>query len=102
MEMDSDPAARDVSAGPAMDGDGTPAAFVAGMVLGAVVGAGIALLLAPDAGPRTRRKVGRRMRSLGDRAREELDDATRDQRRRMKRRRRKLERQIREAVSDRF
>jgi gas vesicle protein len=107
MQMDSDPALQDTPEGAAdLDGDGSPAAFVAGVVLGALLGAGIALMLAPDAGPRTRRKVGRRMRSLGDRALEELDDATREQRRNLRRevgrRRKRLERRWRDSVSDRF
>ena len=89
-----------------LEADAGAGGFVAGVVLGALLGAGIALFLAPDSGPRTRRKVGRRVRSLSDRAVEELDDATRSQRRRLRRdvgrKRKRLERRFRDAISDRF
>lgn len=39
---------------------------VLGFVFGAVVGAGVALLLAPALGQDTRRKIGDTARSLGD------------------------------------
>lgn len=84
----------------------SPGAFIAGMVLGAVLGAGVALMLAPEPGTRTRRRLGRRVRSLGDRAREEFDDATREPRRKLRRDvgrgRKRLKRRFRDAVSDRF
>jgi len=35
-----------------------------GMVIGAVIGAGVAILVAPDSGSGTRRKISRRMRKL--------------------------------------
>jgi len=35
-----------------------------GMIIGAVLGAGIALLVAPEAGWETRRRIGRRARSI--------------------------------------
>ena len=45
--------------------------FVTGLIVGAMVGAGIALLAAPNTGKRTRRKMLRRVmhtgRSAGDR-----------------------------------
>jgi gas vesicle protein len=43
-----------------------------GFVLGAVVGAGIALLLAPAPGTETRRRLGQTARRLGDNARETM------------------------------
>jgi YtxH-like protein len=45
---------------------------VAGFVLGALVGAGIALLLAPATGGETRRKIGETARKLKDAAGERL------------------------------
>ena len=40
-------------------------AAVAGMLLGAVIGAGVALLLAPATGPDSRRKLGATVRRWG-------------------------------------
>jgi gas vesicle protein len=104
METDRTPESEALDAG--LEGSGSPGAFIAGVVLGAFLGAGVALLLAPDSGPRTRRRLGRGVRSFGDRAIEELDDATREQRRRLRReagrKRKRLERRFRDAVSDRF
>lgn len=107
MQMDNDLDAQESPSGiMPLEGDGSPAAFVAGIAIGALLGAGIALMLAPDAGPRTRKKVGRRVRSMSDRALEELEEATREQRRSLRRgvgrKRKRLERRFRDAVSDRF
>jgi gas vesicle protein len=44
------------------NGGMSPRGFAAGLLLGAVLGAGIALLLAPDRGSRTRRELTRRLR----------------------------------------
>lgn len=110
MDMETDRGLRDDEpAGGArmeMDEEGSTGAFVAGVVLGALLGAGVALMLAPESGPRTRRRLGRGVRAFGDRAVEELDDVTRAQRRRLRRdvgkRRKRLERRLRDALSDRF
>jgi gas vesicle protein len=62
---------------------------VAGILIGAVVGAGLALLLAPDRGEKTRGRLRRRMHSLREDAREGIDRAgslTREELRRGKRR----------------
>lgn len=56
--------------------------FITGAVAGALLGAGIALLLAPRSGARTRRRIARRAEDLGDTARERLEDAADDVRRR--------------------
>ena len=62
------------------DNDGQVLNFVSGLVLGAVIGAGIALLMAPDKGSRTRRKLARtasRMKSgAGDKWEELAEDVT--------------------------
>jgi gas vesicle protein len=42
--------------------------FAAGLVVGALLGAGLALLLAPDRGSRTRRSLSRRLRRLREEA----------------------------------
>jgi hypothetical protein len=61
--------------------------FIAGVMLGAVVGAGIALLFAPARGDRLRRRLGKSGRALRERARDELEDAARRARREIARRR---------------
>ena len=48
--------------------------FVTGLLLGAVLGAGIALLTAPDSGHRTRRRLKRAAAGLKDTAAHRLDD----------------------------
>ena len=49
--------------------------IVAGLLIGALVGAGIALLVAPSSGEETRRLISRRARRLAADARERYDDA---------------------------
>lgn len=41
--------------------------FFAGLALGALLGAGVALLFAPDRGVNTRKRLGRQLRRLRDR-----------------------------------
>ena len=43
-------------------------------IIGAAVGAGIALLLAPDAGSETRRRVGKTMKRFGNQMNDRLGD----------------------------
>ena len=62
--------------------------FMAGLAVGALLGAGIALLYAPDRGTNTRRRLGRRIRRLRDQSGqsvEELKAALRKEMRRVKR-----------------
>lgn len=47
---------------------GMDSGVITGLLLGAVVGAGLALLLAPGPGDETRRRLGRTARRIGDRA----------------------------------
>jgi gas vesicle protein len=49
--------------------------FLAGLAIGALVGAGVALLFAPQSGPDTRRAVSRRAKHLAREARDRYDDA---------------------------
>ncbi len=81
--------------------------FVAGMVLGALIGAGIAMLVAPAEGSVLRKRLGRRARELGEQAREGLDEAAHRTRRQLARRRRRLQARLdrladeaRESISD--
>ena len=52
--------------------------FVSGFVLGAVLGAGIALLAAPGAGMRTRRRLRRVAGELRESAGDQWDDLAED------------------------
>lgn len=62
------------------DNDGQVLNFVSGVALGVVIGAGIALLTAPNKGVKTRRRLRRRASGLrsgaGDRWDEIADDVT--------------------------
>jgi gas vesicle protein len=68
----------------------TGAGFLAGMVFGVFLGAGIALLFAPDRGNRTRDRVRRRIRSLREDALEGIDQAGARTRKELRRRQRRL------------
>lgn len=46
-----------------------------GFVIGAAIGAGIALLLAPASGPETRKRLGQTARRLGSSMRDGMDSA---------------------------
>ena len=51
-----------------MEGAGTAGITLAGFLVGAVCGAGLALLLAPGPGGETRKKLGETARKLGSKA----------------------------------
>ena len=48
--------------------------FLAGLMLGAVIGAGVALMTAPHSGTRTRRKIKRVAGTLTEGAHDRFDD----------------------------
>ena len=84
------------TAGERSAGRGSATLFAAGVALGVVVGAGVALLVAPNSGYETRqaiarrgRRVSRRSRDAWDDLRDELRQAVRNKRRswRLKRQR---------------
>jgi len=56
-------------------GSGKARTFTAGLILGALVGAGLALLLAPQSGADTRRSLVRRARRLADDTRDRYEEA---------------------------
>lgn len=60
--------------------------FAAGLALGALVGAVAALLLAPERGEVTRRRLTRQFRDLRDDAADELREAGRSAKREFRRR----------------
>ncbi|MCG8468896.1 MAG: YtxH domain-containing protein [Gemmatimonadetes bacterium] len=65
-----------------MDDDARQAlSFLSGVALGALIGAGIALLVAPWSGRRTRRHIVRVAEDLSDGAGEGLDEARSEARR---------------------
>ncbi len=59
----------------------TAFSFVVGLALGALIGAGAALLMAPQSGRRTRRHIARTAEDWTETARDRLQDATEDVRR---------------------
>jgi hypothetical protein len=61
--------------------------FAAGVVFGALLGAGIALMFAPERGDRTRRRLGRRLARLREDTAEGLERAGERTRRELRRRR---------------
>jgi gas vesicle protein len=63
------------------DEDGGAVEFIAGIIVGGLIGAGTALLLAPRSGRHTRRRLRRAAEDLGDRAEEGLQRAADDVRR---------------------
>ncbi len=65
--------------------ESNPAVFAAGMAVGALLGAGVALLFAPRSGAETRHAIGRRGRVLSRRGHESWEDL-RDELRRARRR----------------
>ncbi|MEX2283651.1 MAG: YtxH domain-containing protein [Gemmatimonadota bacterium] len=64
--------------------------FVSGLIIGALVGAGIALMAAPTSGKRTRRKMLRRVLNARRAAGEHVDDWTADLRSAVRSGRRRL------------
>jgi gas vesicle protein len=68
--------------------------FMAGIVLGALAGAGVALLMAPERGAITRRRLKKFMGRMRHDAREKMDDWRDDVKAEMKRRRRQIREQI--------
>jgi gas vesicle protein len=56
------------------EGNGSAKTFTAGLLIGALVGAGVALLFAPQSGEETRRLIRRKAKHLADDARDRYDD----------------------------
>lgn len=52
--------------------------FISGLVLGAVIGAGVALLSAPESGRRTRRRITRAAGDVKETASDRWDDLSDD------------------------
>lgn len=63
--------------------DTNAVSFMSGLILGAVLGAGIALLTAPDSGNRTRRRIRRVATDAKESAGDQLEDFAEDVKRRV-------------------
>ena len=66
----------------------------AALLLGLVLGAGLALLFAPEQGQKTRGRLRKRMRSLGEEAREGIDKAGSRTRKELLRQQRRLRHEL--------
>jgi gas vesicle protein len=75
-----------------------PAGFAAGLIVGALLGASLALLFAPDRGDRTRRAVRQKLHDLRREAADGLEQAGRITRKDVLRRRRQLRAQVERAL----
>ena len=53
---------------------GTMQGLAIGLIAGAVIGAGLGLLYAPQAGKKTRKEIGERAEDLGDTVKERAED----------------------------
>jgi len=73
--------------------------FAVGVIFGAFLGAGIALLFAPERGDKTRRNIRHRLRTLRDEAGDQLERAGKRTGRELLRRRRRLEASLERAAS---
>jgi gas vesicle protein len=80
------------------DGRAAPVGFAAGLIVGALLGASIALLFAPDRGDRTRRAVRQKLHDLRREAADGLEQAGRITRKDVLRRRRRLRAQVERAL----
>lgn len=60
------------------DEDSSAISFLSGLFLGIAVGAGLALVLAPQSGQRTRRRLVRSVEDVADTATERWEDVTDD------------------------
>lgn len=72
--------------------------FAAGLILGAVLGAVVALLAAPQAGTRTRRDLGRKARRIRHDVEDRWDGAHRQVKRKVRRRKRKIRGKVEKAT----
>lgn len=54
--------------------DGRLFNFLSGLVCGAAIGAGVALVMAPDSGRKTRKKISRAAEDLRENAQDRWDD----------------------------
>jgi gas vesicle protein len=58
------------------DDESATVSFFSGLIVGAAIGAGLALLLAPQSGKRTRRRLVRSVEGLADSATDQWEDVS--------------------------
>jgi hypothetical protein len=68
--------------------------FIGGLMLGALIGAGVALMLAPERGYVTRRRIRTRFEDVRDDAKDQIEDWRGSAEREFKRGRRKARRKL--------
>jgi hypothetical protein len=80
--------------------EGTPGivGLLAGLVIGAFVGAGVALLLAPERGDVTRRRIRTKFSDVTDEARDQFEGWRDQAERELRRRQRKVRRRLRKGA----
>ena len=88
IDLDEEPMTEEELDEPAEKPSGT-VGFVSGLILGALIGAGIALLVAPEKGAVTRKRLKRKLRQLTDDAEEGMEDWSRRAKRELRHRRRR-------------
>jgi gas vesicle protein len=71
------------------DEESTAVSFLSGLIVGAAIGAGLALLLAPQSGKRTRRQLMRSVEGWGEQATDRWEDVASDVRTKVRGGRRK-------------
>ena len=93
-DMPAEPGSKAIQPG---SSDHGTAGFIVGILFGAVLGAGLALLFAPERGEKTRGRLRRRMRSLREDAREGIDRAGSRTREELRRRQRRIRAELERA-----
>jgi uncharacterized membrane protein YccC len=73
--------------------------FIGGLLLGTLIGAGVALLVAPERGDVTRRRIRTKVRDVTGDAREQFEDLRDGAERELRRRRRKIRRRLNRGAS---
>jgi gas vesicle protein len=58
------------------DDESATVSFLSGLIVGVAIGAGLALLLAPQSGKRTRRRLARSVEGIADTATDQWGDVT--------------------------
>ena len=87
-DLDEEPMMDDPGEEPEEKASGT-VGFVGGLILGALIGAGIALLVAPEKGAVTRQRLQKKLRRITEDAMDQSEDWSRRAKRELRRRKRR-------------